>query len=52
MKKEVQSRTKEFLDNLHDKEQRRAFNNWANTLGVVVEITHTGQMRFYEEWRR
>ena len=46
MKKEVQIRTKEFLDNLHDKEQRRAFNNWTNTLGVVVEITHTGQMRF------
>lgn len=49
MKKEVQIRTKEFLDNLDDKEQRRAFNNWANTLGVVVEITHTGQMRFVKD---
>ena len=46
MKKEVLRRTKDFLDNLEDKEQRRAFNNWANTLGVIVEITHTGQMRF------
>ncbi len=45
MKKEVLRRTKDFLDNLEDKEQRRGFNNWANTLGVVVEITHTGQMR-------
>ena len=49
MKKEVLWRTSEFLDNLKDKEQRRAFNNWANTLGVVVEITHTGQMRFMKD---
>ena len=49
MKQEVLHRTKEFLANLEDKEQRRAFNNWANTLGVVVEITHTGQMRFMKD---
>ncbi len=49
IKKEVQRRTKDFLGNLEDKEQRRAFNNWVNTLGVVVEITHTGQMRFMKD---
>ncbi|QNI42993.1 recombinase family protein [Synechococcus sp. A15-28] len=49
MKEEVLRRTKDFLANLEDKEQRRAFNNWANTLGVVVEITHTGQMRFMKD---
>ena len=49
MKQEVLRRTKDFLDNLEDKERRRAFNNWANTLGVVVEITYTGQMRFMKD---
>ena len=49
MRKEVLRRTKDFLSNLEDRDQRRAFNNWANTLGVVVEITHTGQMRFMKD---
>ena len=50
MKKEVLRRTKDFLSNLEDKEQRRAFNNWANTLGMVVEISHkTGRMRFMRD---
>ena len=46
IKEEVLRRTSEFLDNLEDKEKRLAFNNWANTLGLEIEITHsTGQMR-------